>query len=98
MGTPSSGRSPGPARSTSRKERSIPSWAGWPRKVSSSPSQGPPRKYYTLTLKGEEAFRTLSEEFRKLAAIVDNAERAPGPDTGDADLRVLSVTKENDNG
>lgn len=61
-------------------------------------SQGPPRKYYTLTFKGEEAFRTLSEEFRKLAAIVANAENAPAADAGDEDLRVLSVTKENDNG
>ena len=61
-------------------------------------SQGPPRKYYTLTLKGEEAFRTLREEFRKLAAIVANAENAPAADAGDEDLRVLSVTKENDNG
>ena len=35
-------------------------------------SQGPPRKYYTLTAKGEEAFRVLDEEFRKLASIVAN--------------------------
>jgi len=61
-------------------------------------SQGPPRKYYTLTPKGEEAFRTLDEEFRKLVAIVDNAQRAPEPEAEDADLRVLSVTKENANG
>jgi PadR family transcriptional regulator PadR len=61
-------------------------------------SQGPPRKYYTLTLKGEEAFRNLAEEFRKLAAIVDNAQRAPNPAPDIADLQVLSVTKETDNG
>jgi PadR family transcriptional regulator PadR len=61
-------------------------------------SQGPPRKYYTLTLKGGEAFRTLDGEFRKLAAIVDNAQQAPGPEAEAAELRVLSVTKENDNG
>jgi PadR family transcriptional regulator PadR len=61
-------------------------------------SQGPPRKYYTLTLKGESAFRTLDAEFRKLAAIVDNAQRASGPVPGDADLQVLSVTKETNNG
>jgi PadR family transcriptional regulator PadR len=61
-------------------------------------SQGPPRKYYTLTLKGGEAFRTLDAEFRKLAAIVDNAQRASGPVPGDADLQVLSVTKETNNG
>ena len=61
-------------------------------------SQGPPRKYYTLTLKGEEAFRVLDAEFRKLASIVDNAQRAPGPGSEDADLQVLSVTKETANG
>ena len=61
-------------------------------------NQGPPRKYYTLTLKGEEAFRVLDEEFRKLAAIVANAQHAPRPDAEGADFRVLSVTKENDNG
>src|SRR5512136_938894 len=37
-------------------------------------SQGPPRKYYTLTPKGSEAFRILAEEFRKLAAIVANSQ------------------------
>jgi len=61
-------------------------------------SQGPPRKYYTLTLKGGEAFRALAEEFRKLAAIVDNAQRASSPAPDIADLQVLSVTKETDNG
>jgi PadR family transcriptional regulator PadR len=61
-------------------------------------SQGPPRKYYTLTLKGEETFRTLDAEFRKLAAIVDNAQRASSPVPGDADLQVLSVMKETNNG
>jgi PadR family transcriptional regulator PadR len=61
-------------------------------------SQGPPRKYYTLTVKGEEAYRTLGEEFRKLAAIVDNARRASAPDDESADYQVLSVTKETNNG
>ncbi|MGZ5423507.1 MAG: PadR family transcriptional regulator, partial [Candidatus Aminicenantales bacterium] len=42
-------------------------------------SQGPPRKYYTLTLKGEEAFRVLAEEFRKLAAIVSNSQKGAVP-------------------
>ncbi len=61
-------------------------------------SQGPPRKYYTLTIKGQEAFRTLDEEFRKLAAIVDNAQRATASGEEEADLKVLSVTKETNNG
>jgi PadR family transcriptional regulator PadR len=61
-------------------------------------SQGPPRKYYTLTLKGEEAFRVLDEEFKKLAAIVSNARREPAPGDQDENLNVLSVMKETANG
>ena len=61
-------------------------------------SQGPPRKYYTLTLKGEETFRILDGEFRKLAAIVDNAQHASASGDEEADLKVLSVTKETNNG
>jgi PadR family transcriptional regulator PadR len=61
-------------------------------------SQGPPRKYYTLTLKGEEAFRVLEEEFRKLAAIVTNAQSGPEPGKPDDNYNVISVTKETSNG
>jgi PadR family transcriptional regulator PadR len=61
-------------------------------------SQGPPRKYYTLTLKGEEAFRMLEEEFRKLAAIVVNVQSGPVPGNADEDYHVLSVMKETNNG
>jgi PadR family transcriptional regulator PadR len=61
-------------------------------------NQGPPRKYYTLTLKGEEAFCILDEEFRKLAMIVDNARRDREPALADENLNVISVTKETNNG
>jgi PadR family transcriptional regulator PadR len=60
-------------------------------------SQGPPRKYYRLTPKGQEAFRVLDEEFRKLTAIVANVSAAPPPGEGGADLNVLDVAKEADN-
>jgi PadR family transcriptional regulator len=60
-------------------------------------SQGPPRKYYTLTPKGEEAFRVLDEEFRKLVAIVANSRTAAGPDDRDGGLTVIDVIKETDN-
>ena len=60
-------------------------------------SQGPPRKYYTLTPKGEEAFRVLDEEFRKLAAIVANSRTAAGPDDRDGGRAVIDVIKETDN-
>ena len=61
-------------------------------------SQGPPRKYYTLTLKGEEAFRLLEEEFRKLAAIVANVQKGPRRESSDEEYNVLSVMKETNNG
>ena len=61
-------------------------------------SQGPPRKYYTLTPKGEEAFHVLNEEFRKLAAIVANFRTAAVPDERDGSLGVIEVIKESNNG
>jgi PadR family transcriptional regulator PadR len=61
-------------------------------------SQGPPRKYYTLTPKGEEAFHILDEEFRKLAAIVANSRTASAPDDRDGSLGVIDVIKESNNG
>ncbi len=61
-------------------------------------SQGPPRKYYTLTLKGEEAFRVLEGEFRKLSAIVVNVQTGPEPEKADEGYHVLSVMKETNNG
>ncbi len=61
-------------------------------------SQGPPRKYYTLTIKGQEAFRVLDEEFRKLAAIVSNARNGAAPDDRGEPLNVLDVAKETNNG
>jgi PadR family transcriptional regulator, regulatory protein PadR len=60
-------------------------------------SQGPPRKYYTLTPKGEEAFRILDEEFRKLASMVANAAAAPAAADTAAGLDVIDVAKETDN-
>jgi len=61
-------------------------------------SQGPPRKYYTLTPKGEEAFRVLDEEFQKLVAIVSNARNGTVPDDQGDYLNVLDVAKESNNG
>jgi PadR family transcriptional regulator PadR len=60
-------------------------------------SQGPPRKYYRLTPKGQEAFRVLDEEFRKLTVIVANVSAAPPSGEGGEDLNVLDVAKEADN-
>jgi PadR family transcriptional regulator PadR len=60
-------------------------------------NQGPPRKYYTLTPKGHEAFHVLDAEFRKLAAIVANSQREPAPGAGEDRLNVLDVAKEPNN-
>lgn len=57
-------------------------------------SQGPPRKYYTLTMKGKEAYRVLDEEFQKLASIIADVRKTPDEDRPDTDLNVLSVKKE----
>jgi PadR family transcriptional regulator, regulatory protein PadR len=57
-------------------------------------SQGPPRKYYTLTDKGEEACRVLAEEFRKLAAIVSHSSDGAAPADLEDRLDVLDVAKE----
>ncbi len=61
-------------------------------------SQGPPRKYYTLTRKGEEVYKALALEFRKLADIVANADRAPTDDMAEEKMDVLDVKKEEDHG
>jgi PadR family transcriptional regulator PadR len=61
-------------------------------------SQGPPRKYYTLTPKGEEAFHVLDGEFRKLAAIVANSRTSTVSDERDGSLGVIDVIKESNNG
>ncbi len=61
-------------------------------------SQGPPRKYYTLTPKGNEAFRVLEKEFRKLASIVVNVQTSPKPDSLAEGGIVLAVKKETNNG
>src|SRR4030043_212380 len=54
-------------------------------------SQGPPRKYYTLTLKGEEAVRMLQGDVRTLAAIVVNLQSGPVPEDAAEEHHVLSV-------
>ena len=56
-----------PILSRLQKEDLISSW--W---VESS--QGPPRKYYTLSKKGIETFDVLTREFKKLILLVDNVQ------------------------
>ena len=42
-------------------------------------TQGPPRKYYSLTMAGEDMHRTLGDEFRKLTDLVRQADALPSP-------------------
>lgn len=38
-------------------------------------SQGPPRKYYSLSIKGEETLAALTEEFERLAALIRRVQK-----------------------
>ena len=58
--------------------------------------QGPPRKYYSLTPKGEKAFAILSAEFTKLADMVVNASRKPAAQDMEESRKKISVKKEKD--
>ena len=58
--------------------------------------QGPPRKYYSLTLNGEKVFRILNAEFEKLAEMVANTRRKPLSLNKNEDRKSISVKKEKD--
>jgi PadR family transcriptional regulator PadR len=55
-------------------------------------SQGPPRKYYSLTEAGRQLCADLKEEFRRLVSLVQEA-RDPAPVDGD-ERPILSVGRE----
>ena len=57
-------------------------------------SQGPPRKYYSLTFEGKQAFAILSTEFKKLTELVTNANKEPNHKVLKQEHRKLSVSKE----
>jgi PadR family transcriptional regulator PadR len=42
-------------------------------------SQGPPRKYYALSPKGEETLTALTQEFERLVALVKRVEKKSRP-------------------
>jgi len=56
--------------------------------------QGPPRKYYTLTLKGKTVFEALKVEFEKLVKMVANAGRMEIDVDQDVKKTKISVRKE----
>lgn len=57
-------------------------------------SQGPPRKYYSLTFEGKQAFEILNTEFKKLAELVTNANREPNHTALKQEHKKLSISKE----
>ena len=57
-------------------------------------SQGPPRKYYSLTSTGKQAFEILNTEFKKLKELVTNAIMEPNHTAPQQERKKLSISKE----
>ena len=56
--------------------------------------QGPPRKYYSLTSKGEEVYEVLSREFKSLSEMVAIADKRTKRTSEDLEKNILPVKKE----
>ncbi len=61
-------------------------------------NQGPPRKYYSLTPKGERAYEILMAEFNKLASVVAHASKKPEKNSPNGGRKILEVKKEVEGG
>jgi PadR family transcriptional regulator PadR len=61
-------------------------------------SQGPPRKYYSLTQEGEQTFMILNTEFKKLARLVANANNKIAAVTAKSEQKKINVSKEKKDG
>lgn len=61
--------------------------------------EGPPRKYYALTIEGERVYRALIEEFHRLESLVERSLRpvSANVSTPSASHASLSVETETDN-
>ena len=57
-------------------------------------NQGPPRKYYSLSAKGEQVFEVLNAEFAKLTAMVANAVAKQEKSSQNEERKILIVKKE----
>ena len=57
-------------------------------------NQGPPRKYYLLSAKGEQVFEVLNAEFAKLTAMVANAVAKQEKSSQNEERKILIVKKE----
>lgn len=61
-------------------------------------SQGPPRKYYSLTDEGKKSFEVLGKEFQKLARLITNGSPKPKSKDSVEEKRQISVRKEKEDG
>lgn len=60
-------------------------------------SQGPPRKYYSLTSKGEKTFEVLGEEFSKLSKFITSTRGKPkSMESSEGKKRKIRVRREKD--
>jgi PadR family transcriptional regulator PadR len=59
-------------------------------------SQGPPRKYYSLSSTGKKAYEVLGEEFQKLSKLILNGEKKPKAKQETDDKLQITVRREKD--
>jgi PadR family transcriptional regulator PadR len=57
-------------------------------------SQGPPRKYYSLTPKGKESFEVLGDEFFRLSKFIANPDIKPESEESGEEKRKITVRRE----
>jgi len=60
--------------------------------------QGPPRKYYSLTIKGKETLKALSIEFERLVLLVNQTKSISPKKPKNKTLKNIKIKKEKKNG
>lgn len=60
--------------------------------------QGPPRKYYSLTIRGKETLKALSNEFERLVLLVNQTKSIPRKTKKNKTLKQIKIKKERQNG
>ena len=56
--------------------------------------QGPPRKYYLLTVEGKKTFEVLNGEFKKLAELIVDVKKEPEKKGQEKERKKILVKKE----
>ena len=57
-------------------------------------SQGPPRKYYSLTASGRASFESLQGEFRGLVQLVEGAGSRPAAEARERQAKKITIRRE----